>query len=464
VSPPAVSVLIPTRNNARHLGAAIASALRQRGVELEVIVGDDASDYATRTLVESVGDARVHYVCHRTRVGVARNRDACLAQARGRYVAWLDGDDEYLPGALARQVSVLDRNPSVALAHAAFELVDETDRRLPDWPAPFTEDTVEPGVVAFRHLLASNEITTSTVVARRALHERVGPFARAARASSSDWAIWLRLALHGDVAYTAAPVARYRQHGDSISRATTSSGERLRCDIAVVRDVLRGERGRIRDPRAAEALARAALTAKALELAGELFTRGERRASMRAVAVAARLAPAPERRWVAHLLLATARSDAAGCYRANKEIVARLATRLAGTRYGARLAAAARIDPAWQETLERAAATLRRVLPADAIVASVTKWDPTLLALAGRSGRNFPDRGALPDGYPRDGATAVAHLSELRREAGLSHLVFTSASFWWLEHYPELAAHLDAQHALRWRDGDLAVYELGADA
>jgi len=113
-------------------------------------------------------------------------------------------------------------------------------------------------------------------------------------------------------------------------------------------------------------------------------------------------------------------------------------------------------DPAWEATLARAAATLRRVVPAHACVGAVAKWDPTLLALSGHRGRNFPDRRALPDGYPRDGAAAVAHLDEQRR-AGLSHLAFTSASLWWLEHYRELADELgEPLH----RDAELAVYEL----
>jgi hypothetical protein len=95
-------------------------------------------------------------------------------------------------------------------------------------------------------------------------------------------------------------------------------------------------------------------------------------------------------------------------------------------------------------------------VPADACVGAVTKWDPTLLALSGRRGRNFPDRAALPDGYPRDGASAVAHLDAPRRD-GLSHLAFTSASLWWLTHYPELAGRLgEPLH----RDADLAVFEL----
>jgi hypothetical protein len=100
-----------------------------------------------------------------------------------------------------------------------------------------------------------------------------------------------------------------------------------------------------------------------------------------------------------------------------------------------------------------------RVVPDDGCVGAVAKWDPALLTLSGRRGRNFPDRRTLPDGYPADSAAAVAHLEEQRRD-GLSHLVVPSPSRWWLEHYDGLAAHLDARHRRVHDDGDCLVFDL----
>lgn len=444
-----VSVLIPVRNHAGFVGEAIASALAQDVDGLEVLVHDDASTDGTPAAVAAFADPRVRYLRHRAPVGVTRNRDGLVAAARAPVVAWLDADDSLLPGALARQVGLLERHPRVALAHGAFHVVDAGGRRLPDWRAPFAADTIEPSATALANLLASNEMTTSTVVMRRSAYAA----GLTPRASSSDWALWLRAALRGDVAYSAAPVARYRQHADTISRAS-AGGERLRCDRAVVRDLLR--RQDLPARAWARPIAHAGLAAKALALAGALLARGERTASLRAVALAAGLDPVALAPLAPRMLACTARGDAVGCLRSSRLMRARLARRLAGTRAGERLRAAAATDPAWEATLRRAAATLRRVVPAEACVGSVTKWDPTLLALSGRRGRNFPDLRALPDGYPRDGAAAVAHLEAQRRE-GLSHLAFPSASLWWLEHYGELAQRLgEPLH----RDADVAVYEL----
>lgn len=463
---PVVSVCIPSRDRAPLLGEALRSALGQDGPALEVVVCDDGSTDATPEVLAAAmaGDVRVRAARNDAPLGVARSRDRCLAAARGRYVAWLDSDDAYLPGALARQVAVLDAHPAASLAHGGFHVVGATGERQRDWAAPFARDTVEPGAEAFLHLLATNEITTSTVVARRAAHADAGPFGGSRPgASSSDWATWLRLALRGDVAYTAAPVASYRQHPATISHAAAPGGERLRCDVAVVRELLRAERRRVPDPRRAGAVARSALAAKALLHAGDLFTRGDRAAALRAIGLAVRLVPASLSSPGIWLARSTALGDAYGCYRATKVMLGRLAEPLEGTRFGLRVAAAAERDLDWEATLVRAAGVVRRVVPADACVGAVAKWDPTLLAFSHRRGRNFPDRRTLPDGYPADSEVAVEHL-EAQRRAGLSHLVLPSASFWWLEHYAGLAAHLERRHRRLWQDQDCVIFDLRGGA
>ena len=398
---PLVSVCVPTRNHGRYLGVAVASVLEQDVEDLELLIHDDASTDDTAKLVEQFEDPRVHYRRHARPLGVAENRNTCLAAARGRYVAWLDADDSYLQDSLARRLAVLEEHPEVGLVHGDFEVLDEDGAPLPAWPAPFHENEIEPGATAFHELIASNEITTSTVVVRRSCDERFH-----SGGSSSDWEMWLRAALRGDVAYTAAPVARYRQHAATISRTASHSGERLRCDLRVARRILREERARISDRWGAVRTAHAALAAKALIHAGDSFTGGRRAESLRSVALAGRLAPRTTGDLIPKLLLATARGDDYASYRCTKALLGRLANRLEGTRYGWRLRRTAASDPAWDATLARISETLRRVVPPDALVGSVTKWDPTLLRLSHRRGRQFPDRRALPDGYPRESATA----------------------------------------------------------
>jgi hypothetical protein len=179
------------------------------------------------------------------------------------------------------------------------------------------------------------------------------------------------------------------------------------------------------------------------------------------VTLAARLRPRTLGGLLPRLATAAARGDAYGWHTAAKTAQERLAGELEGSRYGAVLAAATTSDHEWDATLVRVARTLRRVTAPDAVLGTVTKWDPTLLRLSGRRGRNFPDLASLPDGYPCDSAAAVEHLERLRAE-GLSHLVFPSGSLWWLEHYDGLAARLRASGPPLHADDDCLVFDLRA--
>jgi Glycosyl transferase family 2 len=451
---PLVSVCVPARDAERFLGEALASALAQE-VALELLVCDDGSRDATRAVAQDLAarDPRVRVLRHAQPRGVVAARNALLRAARGRYVAFLDADDAYLPGALAAQVALLERSASVALVHGGAEIVEESGRVLPPWRRPFDRDVIEDGLDAFAELLLSNELVTSTVVARRDALRAAGGFVSVGE-SSSDWDLWLRLALRGAVAYRAAPVARYRQHTASISHATSTSGARLRCDARVVRRAL----SLCASHRCTDAQwsrrARSALAAKALLAAGDAQTRGERRATLRALALAARERPDLLGAGLARLALAVARGDDYAAHLARGALLDRLAGALVGTRCGAALAARAAPDPDWDATLARIARTVRTVTPPDAILGTVTKWDPTLLHLSGRRGRNFP-AGA----YPADDAVAVAQLEEQRAQ-GLSHLVLPHASFWWLDHYAGLAERLRAAGPAVHADDECVVFDL----
>ena len=457
---PLVSVCVPARDAERFLGQALESALAQT-VPLELLVCDDGSRDRTATVAERLAarDPRVRVLRHRRGLGVVAARNALLAAARGRHVAFLDADDAYLPGALAAQVALLEREPGVVLVHGGAEIVDEHGIALPAWRRPFDADAVEDSAAAFAELVLCNEMVTSTVVARREALLAAGGFVHVGP-SSSDWDMWLRVAGRGAVAYRAAPVARYRQHSASISRATSASGARLRCDARVVRRALRSGAQGPGETAASVRRAHSALAAKALLHAGDAQTRGERRAALRALALAARQRPDLVSAGLARLARAIARDDDYAAYVASNRLLDRLAGALVGTRYGEVLAARAAHDPNWEATLRRIARAVRVVTPPDAVLGTVTRWDPTLLRLSGRRGRNFPDNATLPGGgYPADDATAVAHLEE-QCARGLSHLVFPHASFWWLDHYVGLAERLRRAGPPVHSDDECVVFDL----
>ncbi len=457
MSAPLVSVCIPTRDRAGWLGEALTSVYAQTMQDFEVVIADDGSRDDTGTLVARHADRRLRYLRHPRPLGVAATRNACLQAARGRYLAWLDSDDRYLPDFLATQCAVLDREPRAGLVHGAFEVIDVDGRPRRPWPAPFARDTVERGRDAFAELLLRDYIGAPTVVVRRDIYQQVGVYDTSLQ-SAEDWDMWLRIALHADLAYVARPLAQYRWHPRSLSRSAASSGRRLSIDRRAVDGVLRRNRGRL--PAELGTRAHAALAARALRAATDGLTRGSWSSAWRGLLLALRVWPRMARDGGARLLAsAILRRDEYGWHVASRDALRRLAAVLAGSRFGDALARSLTADPAWENALREIARTLRSVVPAGARVAALDKWDPTLLHLAGRRGCHFPDRRWLADGYPTDDETAWHHLEELRKR-GVSFVVIPSSAFWWLEHYPAFARRLETEGQSAWRDERCLIYEL----
>lgn len=110
---PAVSVIIPSYNRAHMLGTAINSVLAQVFQDWELIVVDDGSTDNTEEVVHAFGDERIRYIRQGRNSGASAARNRCLAVSRGRYVAFLDSDDEWFPEKLTRQMAVFRQSALV---------------------------------------------------------------------------------------------------------------------------------------------------------------------------------------------------------------------------------------------------------------------------------------------------------------------------------------------------------------
>lgn len=456
---PGVSVCVPVHNRAGLLQQALESVLAQTFEDFEVIVSDDASSEDIRQVVAALGDSRLRYVRQPQNVGIARNRNRCLASARGHYIAWLDSDDLYKPEMLATQSAVLDKNETVGLVHGAFEVIDESGSRLRDWPQLHTEDRVESGNEAFRELALTNWVSAPTVLVRRECYDRLGFYSPRFTQSGEDWDMWLRIALRFDVAYTAAPVARYRHHECSSSAASQADGIRLRNDRAIIEKMWSSQKHRIPNQAGLWEKATAALAVKTLHFATEQFAAGgfERafQTTLHAIRMCRTLLP-QRASW--QLLLSVLRRHEYAQYCCHKALLNVLAGVLEGTRFGERVRRMSYTEPEWDEKRRRIASIIRDVVPPGKRVAAVDKHDPTFLHLSQRSGWHFPDHGLLP-GYPRNSEAAITHLKDLRQR-GANFLVFPSAAFWWLDHYSAFRQHLYESYPCSWSDEDCIIFQL----
>ena len=109
-----VSCVIPVFNGERYLAAAITSALVQTPSILEVIVVDDGSTDATRSVAEACG-ASVSYL-HQNNAGPSSARNLGITRASGEFVAFLDADDLWRPHKIALQVARFEAQPSLAIS------------------------------------------------------------------------------------------------------------------------------------------------------------------------------------------------------------------------------------------------------------------------------------------------------------------------------------------------------------
>ena len=107
-----VSIITPTYNRAYILGAAIESAIAQTYSHWEMLIIDDGGTDDTEALVERFGDSRLRYclIEHRGQ-SAARNRG--LEMAHGKWITFLDSDNDFLPECLERQLATFDAHPEI---------------------------------------------------------------------------------------------------------------------------------------------------------------------------------------------------------------------------------------------------------------------------------------------------------------------------------------------------------------
>jgi len=209
----AVTVVIPTRNRPDFLYLTLTSVLRQRDVDLRVVVVDDASTDDVTGVVARCADPRVMVARQEVRKGVSAARNRGAAEATTEWVAFCDDDDLWSPEKLVRQL-VSARAVDAEWAYAGCVFVDgqlEIHGGTPPLPA-------EPIIAALRSYNAV-PAGASNVLVRTDVFRDVGGFDESLT-HVPDWDLWLRLAQHGAAASVDSPLVAYRMHGANASLRT----------------------------------------------------------------------------------------------------------------------------------------------------------------------------------------------------------------------------------------------------
>jgi glycosyltransferase involved in cell wall biosynthesis len=174
---PTVSVVIPAYNAAKFIRRTIDSVLAQSYTDFELIVVDDGSADDTGKVVQSYG-SKVRYI-RQANAGDGPTRNAGIAAAQGRWIAFLDHDDEWLSDKLKRQMTLLERNPDVRWCGANYLLSCLDQRR----PAGNTEELTRKaaGREVYDNFFAATAdgscvLITMTMIVHRDVFQQVGVF------------------------------------------------------------------------------------------------------------------------------------------------------------------------------------------------------------------------------------------------------------------------------------------------
>lgn len=208
-----VTVVVPTRNRRTLLLQALRSIVRQRGVDLRVVVIDDGSDEDMAPVCRGIGDVRVTVIRREIPHGVSAARNLGLANTTTEWIAFCDDDDLWSPEKLVRQIATAHESrrdwayAGCVHVHSALMVQNGTP--------PLPGDQMCRALRRYNAMPAG----ASNVLVRSDLLRRLGGFDESLT-HLPDWDLWIRLAAHGIPAAVASPLVAYRIHGGNASFRT----------------------------------------------------------------------------------------------------------------------------------------------------------------------------------------------------------------------------------------------------
>lgn len=206
-----VSVIMPSYNTAEYIKQSIQSVIDQTYTNWELIIVDDCSTDNTDEIVKSIDDDRIIYLKNEKNSGAAVSRNRALKEAKGKWIAFLDSDDLWLPEKLEKQLHFMKSNGY------AFSYTDYRIQLNGVWqPYIYTG----PDIVNKRKMKNYCYFSTITVMYDR---EKVGLIQISPVKKNNDYAMWLKIIDKTPCYRLPECLSFYIKHDGSIS-----SGSKLR--------------------------------------------------------------------------------------------------------------------------------------------------------------------------------------------------------------------------------------------
>ncbi len=204
-----VSVIVPIHNRAALIPRVLGSVYQQSHLPDEIIVVDDGStDGVREKIINTFSDVTYLYQKNKG-VSAARNRG--IQQAKGKWIAFLDSDDEWLPNKLEKQIQALENSSSVKVSHTN-EVWMRNGKRINQ-----LHKHKKQGGCIFKYCLPLCVISPSSVIIHRSVFDSVGLFDTTLPACE-DYDMWLRICARHKVQYLQEPlIIKHGGHADQLS-------------------------------------------------------------------------------------------------------------------------------------------------------------------------------------------------------------------------------------------------------
>ncbi|MDA7809130.1 glycosyltransferase [bacterium] len=212
---PFFSVIINCHNSERYVGEALKSVLSQTIQDYELIVFDNASSDDTAKIVKSFGrDIRYYFSDVKLSLGAARNK--AVMKARGKYIAFLDSDDVWLPTKLDTQKIILTERGLIDEIGLCGSDAFRVSRDLSPL-ARYSLSRVRYRGSVLISLLHDCFIPMSSAVVNRKICIAVGGFDESFEIIE-EWDLWIRIAQHFEVIYYPDCLVKIRFHESNTSK------------------------------------------------------------------------------------------------------------------------------------------------------------------------------------------------------------------------------------------------------
>lgn len=202
-----VSIIMPSYNTASYIEETIQSVLNQSYPDWELIIVDDCSTDNTEEIVEPfLCDARIRFLKNDMNGGAAVSRNKALKEAKGKWIAFLDSDDLWLPEKLEKQIGFMKMN-GYSFSYTLYEEIDENSK-------PLGVRVSGPKRINKAGMYAYCWPGCLTVMYNA---EAIGLIQIADIKKNNDYAMWLQICQKADCYLLSEELARYRKRAGSIS-------------------------------------------------------------------------------------------------------------------------------------------------------------------------------------------------------------------------------------------------------